>query len=191
MSIEDIESLYIPVDLIATLDFPVVNIGTEVQLEIENTCANRFVWTPAESIIAGADTPSPTVEPTQSTQYFVELSYPQSGCRSTDSVLVQVFDPNNFDCTQLLIPAAFSPNGTGPVGNESLGISNASTLQEFTSFEIYDRWGNQVFTSGDRFARWDGSYEGTNAQPGVYLWRVAYSCGDEDLSRTGSVVLMR
>ncbi len=191
LTAEELETLYTPVDLIKPLAFPVVNIGTEVDLTIDNTCANRFTWRPAATIVAGADTPTPTVKPTESTTYFVELAYPQSGCRSTDSVLVQVFDPENFDCTQILVPAAFSPNGSGPEGNESLGISNASTIQEFTSFEIYDRWGNQVFTSGERFARWDGSYTGKEAMPGIYLWRVAFGCNGESIDRTGSVVLMR
>ena len=192
LSVERIEALYTPVDLIAPLAFPVVNVGTQVELTIPNTCANRFDWTPAASIVAGDDTASPTVAPTQSTTYFVDLSYARSGCRATDSVLVQVFDPENFDCTRVLVPAAFSPNGLGPEGNESLGISNASTLQTFERFEVYDRWGNRVFASEDRFARWDGSYDGgEEAMPGVYLWRVAYGCNDEDLSRTGSVVLLR
>ncbi len=188
---ELIEGLYSPVDLIAPLAFPVINAGEEVRLLIPRTCATDFAWTPAASIVEGATTASPLVKPTETTTYFATLSYPQSGCRSRDSVLVQVFDPDNYDCTQLLLPAAFSPNGLGPESNERFGISNAATLQEFTAFEIYDRWGNRVFETADPFGRWDGSYAGEPAMPGIYLWRVAYACNSEDLNRTGSVVLMR
>ncbi len=188
---ELIESFYTPVDLIAPLAFPVINAGEQVRLRIPSTCADDFAWTPEASIVDGATTAAPLVQPSSSTTYFAELSYPQSGCRARDSVLVQVFDPDNFDCTQLLLPAAFSPNRLGPESNEAFGISNAATLQEFSVFEVYDRWGNRVFATEDPFRRWDGSYEGEPAMPGVYLWRVAYSCNDEELNRTGSVVLMR
>lgn len=188
---ETIEGFYTEVDLIAPLAFPVINAGEEVRLRIPRTCADRFVWTPEASIIDGAATATPLVRPAESTTYFAELSYPESGCRSRDSVLLQVFDPDNFDCTQLLLPAAFSPNGLGPESNEGFGISNAATLQAFTVFEVYDRWGNRLFETSDAFARWDGTYEGERVMPGVYLWRVAYACNDEDLNRTGSVVLMR
>ena len=189
---ETIEGFYTPVDLIAPLAFPVINAGEEVRLSIPQTCADNFTWTPAATIVDGANSPAPLVKPTESTTYFAELRYPESGCRSRDSVLVQVFDPDNFDCTQLLLPAAFSPNQLGPESNEAFGISNAATLQEFTVFEVYDRWGNRVFATEDPFARWNGSYDsGELAMPGVYLWRVAYACDDEELNRTGSVVLMR
>ena len=191
LTIDQIEELYTPVDLIAPLAFPVVDIGSSVTLNVPNTCANSFSWRPAASIVSGNGTPTVVVRPTNSTRYYVELGYPQSGCRATDSVLVQVFDPDNFDCTRVLVPAAFSPNGLGPESNETLGISNAVTLQEFTSYEIYDRWGNQVFYTENAYERWDGTYDGQEAQPGVYLWRVAFGCNGEDLNRTGSVVLIR
>lgn len=191
LDLQTIESFYTPVDLISPLARPVIDIGEQVRLNIALTCADDFVWTPTETIIADEDTPSPLVMPFESTKYFVELSYPQSGCRATDSVFLQVFDPDNFDCTQLLLPAAFSPDGTGPESNERFGISNAATLQEFDLFEVYDRWGNRVFETDFAAGSWDGTYEGEPAMPGVYLWRVSYRCNSVDLNRTGSVVLMR
>ena len=190
-TLEVIDGLFIPVDRIADLAFPVINEGTSVQFDIPNTCANNFRWTPEAEIDSGVNTPSPTVSPAVSTRYFVEMSYANSGCRSQDSVLVQVFNPDDFDCTQLLVPSGFTPNGLGPQSNERLGISNAATLQTFDVFEIFDRWGNLVFRTEDPFGTWDGSYNGQNAMPGVYLWHVSYGCNGEDLDRTGSVTLIR
>ena len=191
ITIDEVESLYLAPDRIAQVAFPVINIGTSTDLRVENTCANSFSWTPTNSITAGVNTFEVTVMPEQSTVYEVELGYPNSGCRSRDSVLIQVFDPTQFDCTQLLVPSAFTPNGTGPQQNNRLGISNAATLQTFSSFEIYDRWGNRVFQTGVASDTWDGTYEGEPAMPGIYLWRVAYGCNNEELEGTGSVVLLR
>ncbi len=191
LSLDEIEALYLDPDRIADVAFPVVNQGTEVDLSVVRSCANSFTWTPTASIIAGRNTPMVTVAPTMSTSYEVELGYPQSGCRARDSVLIQVFNADNFDCTQLYLPTAFTPNGLGPEQNNTFGISNAATLQTFEQFEIYDRWGNMVFVTNTASETWDGTYAGEPAMPGVYLWRVAYGCNDEELDKTGSVMLIR
>lgn len=189
--LDTIESLFVAPDVIEDVAFPVVNLGTQITLGVSNTCATSFAWSPVASIVSGETTPTPVVEPTASTVYYVTMGYANSGCRSVDSVLLQVFDPTSFDCTQLLVPSAFTPNGLGPESNETLGISNAVTLQEFEIFQVYDRWGNQVFETTDRDGKWDGTYQGTPAMPGMYLWRVAYGCNDEKLDKTGSVKLIR
>ena len=188
---DDLDLLYLAPDRIEPLAFPVINIGTSVDLNVALTCADDFVWTPDAEIVAGNGTPTATVMPSESTTYFVRMSYPQSGCRSTDSVLVQVFDPEQFDCTQVLVPSAFTPDGTGPQSNEALGISNAVTLQTFETFQVYDRWGNRVFETQDPMGRWDGTYEGEPVQPGIYLWRVAFGCNGEDIDATGSVTVLK
>ena len=191
ISLDTIESLFFAPDEIEEVAFPVVNLGTQVTLGIQNTCATSFSWSPTASIVSGETTPTPIVEPTASTVYYVAMGYANSGCRSVDSVLLQVFDPASFDCTQLLVPSAFTPNGLGPESNEALGISNAVTLQEFEIFQVYDRWGNMVFETEDANEKWDGTYAGTPDMPGMYLWRVAYGCNNEKLDKTGSVKLIR
>ncbi len=189
--IDSIESLYVAPDQIDDVAFPVVNLGTQITLGVGNTCATSFSWSPTASIVSGETTPTPTVEPTGSTTYYVTMGYANSGCRSIDSVLLQVFDPASFDCTQLLVPSAFTPNGLGPESNEALGISNAVTLQEFEVFQVFDRWGNLVFETDDPNGKWDGNYEGGPAMPGMYIWRVAYGCNGENLNKNGSVKLIR
>ena len=192
LSLDEIEALYTPVDLLEPLERIVIDVGDQLDIRLrEPTCATEFQWSPEASVVNGVNGPRATVQPEESTMYFLELGYDNSGCRAVDSAFVQVFDPDNFDCTQLLIPAAFSPNGFGPADNERFGISNAATLQEFNSFEVYDRWGTQVFVAAGASDRWDGTFGGEDAPPGVYLWRVSYVCNSEELNRTGSVVLMR
>ena len=56
-----------------------------------------YAWTPASSIISGANTPNPTVNPDSSTTYTVTAQN-ASGCIATDTVRVVAsgFDPNNI-----------------------------------------------------------------------------------------------
>ena len=51
-------------------------------------------WTPAGSIVFGATTLNPSINPTASTTYYITVSTPanQGGCNWTDSVLVSVTD---------------------------------------------------------------------------------------------------
>ena len=192
LSREQTEALYVPIDLIAPLERIVINAGEQLDLQVVDvSCAATYAWRPDATVVNGAAARRATVQPATTTRYFLDVGYDDSGCVATDSALVQVFDPDNFDCTQLLVPAAFSPNGVGPADNEAFGISNAATLQRFNGFEVYDRWGTQVFVAAAAADRWDGSFDGEAAPPGVYLWRVSYVCNGEELNRTGSVVLMR
>ena len=114
-----------------------------------------------------------------------------SSCVARDSLVLQVIDPEELNCTTLFVPKAFTPNGIGPVANETFGISNPFAIGELLSFEVYDRYGGQVFRTADRFARWDGSFKGQPVNPGVMLWRAVYRCRDEELIRTGSVTILR
>ena len=180
-----------PPDRIAPLAFPAVNVGEEVTLEVPNTCATDIGWTPTASILSGADTRTPVVSPEENTTYEVTFGYANSPCVATDEVTLQIFGPNSFDCSQILVPSAFTPDALGPESNETLFISNGAALQEFEVFEIYDRWGNRVFATDEVGGAWDGTYEGEPAMPGPYLWRAAYSCNDEALEATGTTMLIR
>lgn len=181
----------VPPDRIAPLAFPAVNEGESVQLDIPNTCATGFAWSPANSITDGPTTASPTVAPVENTEYTVELSYGNSPCVAQDQVTLQIFGPSSFDCTEVLVPTAFTPDRFGPQSNENVFISNNAALQEFGVFEIYDRWGNRVFQTDQADGAWDGTYDGEPAMPGPYLWRAAFACDGEDLEATGTVMLIR
>ena len=178
-------------DRIAPLAFPAVNVGDEVTLTIPNTCATGFAWSPAASIVADPASPSPTVGPTENTTYEVEMTYANSTCVARDEVTLQIFGPNSFDCTEVLVPSAFTPDRLGPESNETLFISNGAALQSFEAFEVYDRWGNRVFRTAEADGAWDGTYEGEDAMPGPYLWRAAFACNGESLEATGTTVLIR
>ncbi len=67
----------------------------------------------------------------------------------------------------LLIPNAFSPNGDAL--NETFQISGLEELESYRC-EIYNRWGEMVFSTTDKKTFWDGTYKGRPAPKGVYIY---------------------
>ncbi len=66
------------------------------------------------------------------------------------------------------IPNTFTPDG-GRL-NEAFKLSTIG----ISSFEIIicNRWGEIVFSSQDKYFRWDGSYNGIQSKEGVYTYKV-------------------
>src|SRR6218665_742122 len=87
--------------------------------------------------------------------------------------LPNVFSPNGDKMNDLLIPV------------ESQGIVSMHTV-------IYNRWGQQLFSTGDLLIRWDGSIKGQEASDGTYFWIVNYTDvrGKKETQR-GYVTLIR
>lgn len=97
------------------------------------------------------------------------------------------------DCaTYVFIPNTFTPNGDGI--NERFQPSFAGPVDEF-QMDIFDRWGEVIHSTDDRNAGWDGMFNGTLSQDGVYIWRISYRVlaaeGVKAETLTGHVNLLR
>ena len=191
---EEVELLYFQPDQIATGNRigdqkdTTVFLGESVPIRLRATCGESFNWTPTD----GVDNPTaaePAITPDQTQVYTVEIYDPLTDCTSSDSILITVLDPDQLDCNTLFLPAAFTPNGDQL--NDTYGISNPFAVPELISFEIYDRWGGRIFVTDEKTGQWDGSVDGTPVNPGVYLYRVAYVCENEERLVTGSVTVLR
>lgn len=85
------------------------------------------------------------------------------GC--TDTVVRNIEVMDEF---LVFIPTAFTPNGDGV--NELLFVLGDDIDTKDFHFMIFDRWGERVFEATDRSKGWDGSYNGSLVQDGVYNW---------------------
>ena len=90
----------------------------------------------------------------------------------------------------MFIPNAFTPNGT-PNLNDKFGISNPFAINEFISFEIFDRWGGRVFNATSSLDTWDGTAQGQALNPGVFLYRLRYRCQGVEKILSGSLTLLK
>jgi gliding motility-associated-like protein len=88
------------------------------------------------------------------------------------------------------IPNVFTPDGDQV--NDTFGPLFFGGTAEVVRFEIYNRWGNRVFSGNQSNQRWNGTIDGTPAPTDVYIYRlvVRYADGKEDPSE-GEVTLLR
>jgi gliding motility-associated-like protein len=110
-------------------------------------------------------------------------------CVNYDTLTINVINPEDLPCDEVFLPKAFTPNGD--LLNDTYGISNPYVLQQLRIFEIYDRWGTRVFATDNPFDTWDGTYQNKAVNPGVYIWKVEYSCKNQAQVSTGTVTIIR
>lgn len=185
MDANEVFSLYTPVDLLISQDTTLF-IGDAIQIQSEPSCAQAISWSPGSGV-NNSYISEPEITPLQTTLYNIE--YDHGFCEAVDSITLVVADPNQIDCGVLLLPNAFTPNNDGR--NDVFGISNAFIIDEFISFEIFDRWGGRVFNASNKDDVWDGFLNGSSVNPGYMMYRVRYSCGGEEYVKIGSFTLLR
>ncbi len=184
---EDLKKYNLRADQILTRD-TLVYLGNSFQPEVSQYCVGQYTWSP----LSGVDDPTvaqPLITPTETTTYKIVFTY-DDDCIAQDTVHVTVIDPATLDCNQVFIPNAFTPSET-PKVNDIFGISNPFAVDDFISFEIFDRWGGRVFEAATQFETWDGTTNGKPANPGVFLYRLRYKCDGVEKVKAGSLTLLR
>ena len=101
-----------------------------------------------------------------------------TGCESAVRLQVIVVIK---DCTEIVIPDGFSPNGDGI--NEVFEIKNIRTLYPNFTLEIFNRYGNILYKGNANSLDWDGTSDkgiqiGGNKLPvGVYFYIINFNDG--------------
>jgi gliding motility-associated-like protein len=100
----------------------------------------------------------------------------------TYSVVSPVIDSLKF-------PNVFTPNNDG-LNDDFKVISTGIESIEIFNLEVFNRWGQKVFTTSDPNFLWDGSYRGRNLLSGVYFWIAKWKtvCGSTG-NTTGDVLI--
>jgi gliding motility-associated-like protein len=89
----------------------------------------------------------------------------------------------------IYVPTGFTPNDDGL--NDILKAIPYG-IKEFKYFSLYNRWGEQVFTTTDPGKGWDGKFRGTKQNSGVYVWMAeAIDYNDQRIWLKGTAVLIR
>ncbi len=156
-----------------------IKYGQSIQLLANG--AKLYNWTQASTL----DNPNisyPVATPTGPTTYVV-TGLTADGCRSTDSVRVNIDYRDN-----LFVPSAFSPNGDGK--NDVFRVSNL-TVQRVMEFRVYNRWGQEIYFANNNKG-WDGTWKNIPQDVGNYTYfiKVAYPDGLIE-NYKGEVTLVR
>jgi gliding motility-associated-like protein len=176
---------YEPVDEVITGD-TLIFLGDQFFPRVGGTCALSIQWSPGAGL-SSTSSDQPSIGPSATTFYRIQYNY--QNCVAHDSLNVTVVDKNDIDCEKLLLPSAFTPNGDNL--NDLYGFSNPFIIDELSQFDILDRIGNTVFSAVDASDKWDGMYKGKVLGNGTYIYKVSYTCKNEEYSRTGGLSIIR
>ena len=138
----------------------------------------------------GKDTSSlsnPTYTYPEIGNYFTYLKVTSNhGCVDSIAKKITVVEDVTF-----FIPNSFTPNGDG---NNEIFMAKGVGIKKFR-MDIFDRWGQLIYTSTDVFQGWDGkSKKGGDILPqDVYVYKISVTNNNSSKPKqyTGHVTLMK
>lgn len=164
-----------------------VMVGQTVQLDaidVQGVGFDQYVWTPASGLSnSSIFDPVASFGETGIYIYVVTATAPD-GCSGSDSITIKV-----YALADIFVPNAFTPNGDGH--NDLLRAIPVS-MRSFKYLTVFNRWGQQVFTTTNPGVGWDGTFGGHEAPAGTYIWMaggVDYT--GRVVERKGTVILIR
>ncbi|HOY39565.1 MAG TPA: gliding motility-associated C-terminal domain-containing protein, partial [Bacteroidales bacterium] len=142
-----------------------------------------YTWTP-QIDISCFDCPSPYLYPKEDTRYLLVVE-DSAGCfRHNYYVDIYVVVAYSLE-----VPSAFTP--LGPEVN-SVVYAKGFGIKHFIEFRIFNRWGEEVFSTDDITKGWDGYYKGELQNIDTYKYFVrAEMWNGEIFERKGDILLMR
>ena len=173
---EQLESLAIEV----TLGEDCERILTAVT-NVDGQVGVTYEWTDSLEMFIDDDR---SIEVTESGVYFVTVDYCDRSLTEEEDLK---FDNN------LQWPKVFFPRGEeddnrtfGPVNPCGAPVTNYS-------LKIYNRWGNEVFTSDNIDTEWNGQHGGSDSATAVYVWVADYAIDGVQIPepQKGDVTLLR
>lgn len=125
--------------------------------------ATSFEWSISNGMTFNDPNPSTQLEPGDYTAQLIAIA--TNGCR--DTITADIYVKLDFF---VHAPTAFSPNGD--LVNDQFGIDGMIDEVEGYSLEIFNMWGELVFSSDKPTEKWDGTYRGKE----IYTGSFPYVC---------------
>lgn len=162
--------------------------GTSADLIASGNHITRFLWEPS-STLSCDECADPVASPYKTTKYTVKV-FTKYNCVDSADVTITVL----CDKSQVFIPNTFTPNGDGM---NDVFMVRGNGLSNLKSFRVYSRWGEVLFertnvTPNDKASGWDGTHNGTQLPPDVYVYIAEVYCENGDLLQLkGDVTIIR
>lgn len=168
-----------PQPFIETIPDIKASLGDQLVLSATSSSPGAYTWSPPD-YLSCTSCQSPVAQPNQNYTYLVSYT-DENGCVASDPIQI-IYE------AIIYVPNAFTPDGD-QYNNEFFAIG--SNIRDF-SIEIYNRWGELIYTGGSLDKAWDGMYRGLKSPDGVYVWKIQYSDFlNEEYSLVGHVNLLR
>lgn len=154
--------------------------GSKVQLFASG--ADFYTWIPTKYL--DFPTIQDPVAIVQEPITYTVIGMNQYGCKDTAYVRVGV----DYSMVEM-VPSAFSPNGDGR--NDVFKLLNVS-FQKLQEFRVFNRYGQEVFSTTDPAIGWDGTFNGVAQAIGTYSYFIRVSLVEGDVrTYKGNVTLIR
>jgi large repetitive protein len=108
-----------------------------------------------------------------------------AGCADSTNFVV-----GYYPCCNMWMPNVFSPNKDN-VNDHVIVIPSGPAV--FISLDIYNRFGNHVFSTKDINTRWNGMYKNEPCELSTYFYILKYNCPltNKDIIKKGDITLIR
>jgi gliding motility-associated-like protein len=159
---------------------------TTQPLQLHGTGGENFTWSPG-TYLSATNIPDPLATfPTAFENIKLKLvSYNEAGCADSAYINIKVYNT----LPKVFVPTAFTPNSDGK--NDKLRPI-AVGIKKIETFNIYNRWGEMIYSSPDAEHGWDGTVKGLPQPNGVFAWMVkAIDFTGKAYIQKGTVVLIR
>jgi len=131
------------------------------------------------------DTIYPVIKTLQGYRQCMRIRANESGVSNIVSLSNEIcinFDP------LVWIPDIFTPHNGDDLNNTfHIFASNYSSY----SLNIFNRWGENIFSSDNPTVQWDGTYKGIDCMEGIYLYMLTVKGEKDYIYRSGTVELAR
>lgn len=166
--------------------FVVANQPLQLNALVVDTTGKSFTWTPSSYLNdANIRTPIATLPGSVDSILYQVTARVLPNCIATDDIKVKVFKT----APDIFVPSAFSPNKDGL--NEVLKPIPIG-ITKIDYFNIFNRWGQLLFTTNEIGKGWDGSFNGSKQASGTYVYQVqGVDFLGNIITKKGTVVLIR
>lgn len=135
-------------------------------LQLNASGGQQYSWTPAIGLNkTNVHNPIATLGtniPGDSLRYILKVT-DDAGCFGYDTLLVRIFKTQ----PDIFIPTGFTPNSDGR--NDVLKAIPVG-IKTFEYFKVFNRWGQQLFSTSDPSKGWDGTVNGSPQPSGTYVF---------------------
>mgnify|MGYP001591663067 FL=1 len=135
-------------------------------LHLNATGGESYAWSPA-TFLSMATIPNPVAlfsNPSTGMQYKV-VAFTANGCSDSAYIVIKVFKTR----PTVFVPSAFTPNSDGL---NDLLRPIAVGIKSIEYFNIYNRWGQLLFTTKINGHGWDGRINGQPQPSSTFVWMV-------------------
>jgi gliding motility-associated-like protein len=167
--------------VLTALPLPEIHLGTDTTVCEETPLVLRPFTMNAESLLWSDGSVGSLLEVSHGGTYTVSAT---NECGTvTDTIHIrQIF-------CDIWVPNVFTPNGDGK--NDVFRVLGNVGRTEYFSLSIFDRWGQRVFYTSDKYQGWDGVYNGTPCMVGTFVYLLEYHIEGKPFIDKGNFHLLR